>query len=112
LYWQCYLFSFCFGVGLASYPVEENIMDTQKKVQAILDKAAELAKKFPGMSQTELIMCAGSIMTTDELIRLKERAEKIDAFLEAEQKHKLDFGQLARNTANYFVTQFDARKPK
>ena len=52
--------------------------DTARKVQAIMDKAAEIVKRFPGMSQMEAVMCANSTMTINEIIELKERADRIE----------------------------------
>jgi hypothetical protein len=95
-----------FGVGLAPYPVEENIMisdDTRQKIQTLLDKAAEITKKFPGLSQTEALLCASSTMTEKEIMKLRERSEKIDAFLEEDHRIRVERDTIFKRAAMQLV---------
>lgn len=52
--------------------------DTAQRIQALMDKAAEIIKRFPSMNHTEALLCANSVMTVREIIEIKRRAEEID----------------------------------
>jgi hypothetical protein len=66
--------------------IEEYIMpisdDTIRKIQALMDKAAEIIQQFPGMTQMEALLCANSTMTAREIEELRKRAEHIDEMQE------------------------------
>ena len=83
--------------------------ETARKIQALMDKAAEIVKQYPLMSQTDAFLCAQSSMTLTEIIALKERADRLDIKLEAQHKRGMDGWKFLRNLMSYATGEIDKR---